>query len=114
MPFDALPEKLISDLLALRLAREGIKTGWQQGPFGIQGEERHCLVGWLLASTDYDMAETTRLAVDYVWPALPVHAKRKTEAKIENVWHYNDACGRKHGDVLKVMDDAIALAEKVS
>src|SRR5215831_8814143 len=113
MPFDALPEKLISDLLALRLAREGIKTGWLQGPFGIQGEEGHCLVGWLLASTDYNMAETTRLAVDYVWPALPANARRcKSETKIENVWRYNDSDECRHEDVLKVMDDAIALAEK--
>jgi hypothetical protein len=110
MPFDGLPESVVTDMLRLRIARDGIKRAWGQGPFGAPGAEKHCLVGWLLEATEWDEAETVRLAVDYVYPALPEKAQ-KPDARMISVWQYNDSHTRTHAQVLRLMDRAIELAE---
>lgn len=106
MPFDGLPESLLSDLVKLRIAADGIRGGWKQCKFGLSDEEKHCAIGWLLVATDWDQAEATRLAVDYLYPALP--AKSRKSSRLRSVWKYND--DQKHADVVALFENAMVLA----
>ena len=110
MPFDALPSGLVTDAIMLKIARDGIATGWAQGQFGLRDEKKHCLIGWLLEAADWDTAEACRLAIDYVYPSLP--AKSKKLSPLQSIWQYNDLGSGEAGKrrVLKLMDDAISLA----
>lgn len=108
MPFDGLPNGLLSDLAKLRVALDGVKRGWDTHVFGPPGADRHCAVGWLLEATGWDTAETTRLAVRYLYPVLPDRAK--TYRHLRSVWEYNDSHG--HARIIKLFDDAVRLAEK--
>src|SRR5215472_3198784 len=88
MPFDAFPEGLTDDLVKLRTALNGVRTGWTEGSIG-KGEADHCAIGWLLVATDWDRDEAVRLALEYVYPALPQKA-RKPHRKITSIYVYND------------------------
>lgn len=35
MPFDGMPEALVSDLVKLQIALEGVKSNWRTGRFGL-------------------------------------------------------------------------------
>jgi hypothetical protein len=109
MPFDGLPEGVVSDLVKLRLARDGLAKNWEQGALGHQADDTHCAIGWLLVATDWDPAETARLAHDYLYPALP-KCRRLTDARPVNaVIDFNDDSQRV-GTVLRMFDRAIVLA----
>jgi hypothetical protein len=108
MPFDGLPKELLSDLVKLRVALDGVKRGWDTHRFGAPGTEQHCAVGWLLEATGWDTAETTRLAVRYLYPVLPDSAKG--DRRLRSVWEYND--NRNHTRIIKLFDDAVKLAEQ--
>lgn len=107
MPFDGMPEVRASDLAKLRLALDGVKRSWAQGRFGL-GSRDHCAIGWLLVATDWDYNETTRLALAYVYPALPERARK--EERMESIWCYNDNGSRER--VSRLFTDAIKLAER--
>lgn len=108
MPFDMMPEGRREDIVALRTALEGIEGRWTTGELG-RGEE-HCLVGWLLEATGGDEVRTVRLAVDYVWPALPPSKRGKGEI-LQHIMAYNDRhC---HESVVGVMRRAVELAAAV-
>lgn len=106
MPFDAMPEIVVSDLVKLRIAAEGLRRGWQQFEFGLEGDETHCAIGWLLVATEWDEAEATRLAVDYLYPALPRRARKAS--RLKSVWKYND--NEDHKDVVALFETAMTLA----
>lgn len=108
MPFDSLPEGLLTDLVMLRLALGGVRRGWKTNAFGQEGAAQHCAIGWLLEATDWDTAETTRLAVRYLYPVLPVSARKRS--CMESIWEYNDNGGRDR--IVKLFNDAVKLAEK--
>lgn len=116
MPFDGLPGNLVSDIVKLRIALDGVrKRGWSDHAIGARGiggrqEGAHCAIGWLLAATDWDRDETTRLALDYVYPALPEKA-RNDRKRMWSISNYNDRGSRARVEQLFV--DAISLAEKV-
>lgn len=107
MPFDALPEIVVSDLVKLRIATEGIRRGFRQCEFGLAGDETHCAIGWLLVATEWDEAEATRLAVDYLYPALPKKARKPS--RLLSVWKYND--NHEHDDLVGLFEKAMTLAE---
>jgi hypothetical protein len=113
MPFDCLPEQLLTDLVRLKLARDGIAghEGWTQHELGLADEPAHCVIGWLLAATDWDAREATRLLVDYVYPALPESAQKQFKGRASAVYHYNDEYYRTQQRVVRLFDDAIRLAE---
>ena len=116
MPFDGLPENLVSDLVKLRIALDGVRNrGWSDRAIGARGiggrpEGAHCAIGWLLVATEWDRDETTRLALDYVYPCLPEKA-RNDRKRMWSISQYNDRGSRKRVEQLFV--DAINLAEKV-
>jgi hypothetical protein len=107
MPFDGFPPGLLSDLAALKVALAGVRTGWRTGALGIEG--KHCALGWLLHAADGNAKIATRLAVDYVWPALPESARKGKDTRIEAIYRYNDHWG--HANTIKVFDRAVELAE---
>ena len=108
MPFDGLPQKALEDIVRLRTALEGVQKGWVNGKVGAKGTDAHCAVGWLLAATDWDRDEATRLAIDYVFPALPPHAQHP-DRRLASIWKYNDGGGRKRVETL--FERAVTLAE---
>ena len=110
MPFDGMPDGLSEDLVKLRTALAGIKNrdGWAIGSIGLHKDAPHCAIGWLLATTDGDVDETTRLALKYVYPALP--PKAQTEAKLASIWGYNDGGGHKR--MVELFTGAVKLAEQ--
>ena len=116
MPFDGLPDGLLSDLAKLRIALAGVRDrGWSDHAIGARGiggrpEGAHCAIGWLLVATDWDRDETTRLALDYIYPALPEKA-RNDHRRMWSISNYNDKGSRKQ--VERLFTDAITLAEKV-
>ena len=110
MPFDGLPDGLSEDLVKLRTALAGIKdrAGWAKGRIGLDKDVPHCAIGWLLAATDGDIDETTRLALRYVYPALPPKAQK--DAKLASIWSYNDDGGHKR--MVELFSGAVKLAEQ--
>jgi hypothetical protein len=112
MPFDLLPEREAEDIIRLRVARDGVGAGWNTGNLGLEEDQKHCAIGWLLVATDWNEAEATQLALDYVWPALPPAAQAKCQSKIEAIYKYNDSADRKR--VLTLFNDALRLAEKAN
>lgn len=108
MPFDGLPDGLLSDLAKLRVALAGIGKGWRQCALGGPKAENHCALGWLLVATDWDTDEATRLALNYVYPALPEKARKGPV--MESIYEYNDR--RRHTEVVQLFKDAVSLAEK--
>lgn len=111
MPFDCLPEGLVSDIVKLRMARDGIAgKGWTQYSLGLANEPAHCVIGWLLTATDWDAREATRLLVDYVYPALSENAKGD-KSRTRAVYEFNDSHGR--SSVVRLLDNAVKLAEAV-
>jgi hypothetical protein len=115
MPFDGLPAELLSDLAKLRVALDGVRDrGWSNRAIGareIGGRPPvpHCTIGWLLVATDWDRDETTRLALDYVYPALPEKARNDTK-RMWSISKYNDGGSRKR--VVKLLEDAVSRAEQ--
>jgi hypothetical protein len=109
MPFDATPREA-EDIVRLRVARDGVGAGWDFGHLGLEEDQKHCAIGWLLVATDWDEAEATQLALDYVWPALPPAAQAKCQSKIEAIYKYNDNGDKKR--ILNLFNAAIALAER--
>jgi hypothetical protein len=113
MPFDCLPEHLLTDLVKLKLARDGIAgdSGWAQSELGLADEPQHCVIGWLLVAADWDAREATRLLVNYVYPVLPESARNGFKGRASAVYHYNDEECRTQQRVVRLFDDAIRLAE---
>lgn len=111
MPFDGLPGGLSEDLVRLRTALAGIKNleGWARGRVGLDKDAPHCALGWLLIATDNNLDATTRLALKYVYPALPPKAQQQD--KIRSIWQYNDAA-HSHARMVQLFDDAVRLAEQ--
>lgn len=108
MPFDGLPEGLLSDIAKLRVALAGVEKKWRCGALGLIPEESHCALGWLLVATDGNIKDATRLAVDYVYPALPDSARRGS--RIESIYRYNDLRGQ--NSVAKLFKNAVDFAER--
>jgi len=109
MPFDALPGNVVTDIVRLKVARDGLANGWRQMGLGTRGEDSHCLLGWLLEASDWDAEEATRLALDYVWAALPERRKRECYGKMRAIYTFNDeASGR--AEVVAVLNRAIERA----
>jgi hypothetical protein len=93
----------------LRVALEGVRTNWDTGEVGLRDAEDHCAIGWLLVATDWNREEAVRLALEYVYPALPEKA-RKPDQRLKSIWRYND-----HGSnrrIVRLFDDAMRLAEQ--
>lgn len=109
MPFDGLPEGLVTDLVKLKIALDGVREGWTQCAFGLPKDDEHCAIGWLLVATDYDTKETARLALKYLYPALPERARKRE--RLESIWEYNDRGSHKR--IVQLFDDAVKLAEQV-
>lgn len=109
MPFDTLSENVVSDVVRLRVAREGVAKGWRQMGLGVRGADRHCLLGWLLEASDWDAEEATRLALEHVWPALPERRKRECFGKMRAIYTFNDEASGS-GEVVRVLDRAIGNA----
>jgi len=109
MPFDCLPEGLVSDLVKLRIALDGVKNHWTNGELGWKTAADHCALGWLLVATEWDTEEATRLALKYVYPALPENARRKS-GRLESIWRYNDNGEQQR--VIRLFDKAVQLAEQ--
>lgn len=107
MPFDGLPEFVVSDLVKLRIALDGVRTGWTDGRIGLQDAAEHCAIGWLLVATDWDRDEATRLALEYVYPALPEKARRT--GRLESIYRYNDTGSQ--GRIAQLFVNACRLAE---
>lgn len=106
MPFDGLPQGLLSDMAKLRVALDGVRGNWTPGAVG-KGLPDHCAVGWLLVATDWDSEEATRLALDYVYPALPPRARKRD--RIWSIVNYNDDGGQRR--IERLFSDAVKLAE---
>lgn len=111
MPFDAMPEKAVNDVVKLRIALDGLsqRRQWAQGSWGTKRSADHCLLGWLLMATEYEPDEATRLALEYVWPCLPEVAQ-KSGTKVTAISDYNDNRRTKHGDVVALMQRAVVKA----
>jgi len=109
MPFDALPGNVVGDVVRLKIARDGVAKGWRQMELGLRGAEGHCLLGWLLEASDWDAVEATRLALEYVWPALPERRKRECYGKMRAIYTFNDEAPGS-GEVVRVLDRAIESA----
>jgi hypothetical protein len=113
MPFDGLPSGWSEDLVRLRVALDGVRNGWKRGAIGRQTEAEHCALGWLLVATDWDTEAATRLALDYVYPALPSEYQHQRRSPMRAIYGFNDSRGRKR--VEQLFADALKLAEaKVS
>ena len=108
MPFDCLPESLVSDLVKLRIALDGVRSGWTKGRLGDRGADTHCAIGWLLIAAEWDAAEATRLALDYVYPALP-KKRQNPSARLKSIWNYNDRGSERR--IVQLFADAVRLAE---
>src|SRR5580765_127232 len=109
MPFDGLPEGLLTDLARLRIALDGVRSGqWQTGAIGMGAGDDHCAIGWLMVATDWNEDEALRLALEYVYPALPPKAQKKS--RIASIWRFNDSGSRKR--VVRLFEDAERLAEQ--
>jgi len=76
---------------------------------GARGSDSHCLLGWLLEATDWDTEEATRLALDYVWAALPERRRRECYGKMRAIYTFNDEASGS-GEVVGVLDKAIESA----
>lgn len=109
MPFDGVPEGLVSDLVKLRLALDGVRGGWLKGQLGHKNEDQHCAIGWLLEATDWNRDETVRLALQYVYPALPL-GRQYPKDRLHSIVLFNDTTGRKR--IAKLFEDAVRLAEQ--
>ena len=109
MPFDGVPEGLISDLAKLRIALDGVRGGWTVGEVGGKHADEHCAIGWLLEATDWDRDETVRLALQYVYPALPP-GRQHPKDRLASIVLFNDATGRKR--IAQLFEDAVRLAEQ--
>jgi len=109
MPFDALPGDVASDVVRLKVARDGVAKGWRQMEFGSRGAGEHCLLGWLLEASDWDSVGATELALKYVWPALPERRKRECYGKMRAIYTFNDEASGS-GEVIEVLNRAIASA----
>jgi ferric-dicitrate binding protein FerR (iron transport regulator) len=108
MPFDGLPEGLVTDLVKLRIALDGVRGGkWTAHHVGLKPDDEHCAIGWLLVATEGDRDEATRLALEYVYPALPEPAQKRE--RLKSIWQYNDAGGRKR--IERLFTEASRLAE---
>lgn len=113
MPFDAMPIKVAEDVAKLRVALEGVRKGWIQDRWGCKGDAHHCTVGWLMEACDWDHTEATQLILDYVYPALPRGAK-KSWCRMWSVSRFNDRASTTQEKIIKLFDDAIALAEQAA
>ena len=113
MPFDGLPDGLSEDLVKLRTALAGIKNpaGWSKGSIGLDKDMPHCAIGWLLAATDGDIDATTRLALKYVYPALPPKAQKEKDGKMYSIYSYNDFGSHKR--MVELFSGAVKRAEQV-
>jgi len=113
MPFDGLPEGLLSDMAKLRIALDGVRQRWAAGTIGIENADRHCALGWLLVATEWNRDEAVRLALDYVYPVLPEKVRergsRAGEPRLGLIVQYNDNGSRKR--VEQLFSSAVALAE---
>src|SRR5215831_15405619 len=91
MPFDALPEIIVSDLVKLKIVLDRIsdEKSWWAGKVGVKGTEKHCAVGWLLSACDWDEEAATKLTLKYVYPSLPKRAQ-DPKRRIMSVSDYND------------------------
>lgn len=107
MPFDGVPSGWSEDLVRLRVALDGVRNGWQRGAIGQREAGEHCALGWLLVATDWDRDAATRLALDYVYPALP-GGYQKPE-RMRSIYRFNDIRGR--AQVERLFADAVKLAE---
>jgi hypothetical protein len=107
MPFDALPEGVVSDLVKLRIALDGVRNNWISGQFGLPDAETHCAIGWLLVATDWDRDEATRLALKYLYPVLPPKAQHP-DRRLESIWNYNDRGSQAR--IIRLFTDAAGLA----
>lgn len=113
MPFDGLPQGLLSDMAKLRVALDGVRgRAWSNHAIGAREfgggpEAPHCAIGWLLVATDWDRDEATRLALEYVYPVLPETARK--EGRMRSISNYNDHGARKR--VVQLFEDAVKLAE---
>jgi hypothetical protein len=105
MPFDALPAPVLDDLARLHIVRDGVaaENSWDQVSLGGRCATQHCLLGWLLVATDWDVDEAARITVDYLYPALPPSAQKRSPTF--SVSKYNDNHGR--AAVLRVIDKAM-------
>ena len=110
MPFDGVPEGLVSDLVKLRIALDGVRTHWTSHKIGLQDEARHCAIGWLLVATEWNRDEAVRLALDYVYPALPEKARDPSEGRLEAIASYNDNGSASR--IEKLFTGALQLAER--
>lgn len=111
MPFDGTNALQSEDLVKLRVALEGVRgRGWSNHAIGARRPEApHCALGWLLVATDWDRDETTRLALDYVYPALPESARREGN-RMRAISDYNDRGSRER--VVGLFTKAVELAEE--
>lgn len=112
MPFDGMPDGLSEDLVKLRTALAGIKNpaGWGKGAIGLDNDMPHCAIGWLLVATDNDLDETTRLALKYIYPALPPKAQKEKGGKMYSIYSFNDGGGHKR--MVELFSGAVKLAEQ--
>jgi hypothetical protein len=110
MPFDGVPEGLVSDLVKLRIALDGVRTHWREGAIGRQTDATHCAIGWLLVATEWNRDEAVRLALDYVYPALPEKARDPSEGRLEAIASYNDNGSASR--IEKLFTNACQLAER--
>jgi len=108
MPFDGTFALQSEDLVRLRVALDGVRNQWAIGKIGLAPEGDHCALGWLLVATDWDKDEATRLAIDYVWPALPPKAQR--EGKLQSIFSYNDNHSQQR--IVALFTKAVELAEE--
>lgn len=115
MPFDALPEIVVSDLVRLKVALDliGDQSKWfgKERKVGVRGGERHCAVGWVLRACDWDEAAALKLVADYLYPSLPEKAQKERRGLVWSVSDYND--NHKHADVVALFERAVKLAEAV-
>lgn len=111
MPFDALPEHVADDVARLKVVRDGVANPetWCRGQLGETGGGPRCLLGHLLVACGQDTANATRIAVQYLWPALP-EISRKHRLIMPALYSFNDR--RSQDDVVALVDRAIAQAEK--
>lgn len=109
MPFDGVPEGLVSDVVKLRVALDGVRGGWMGRHVGGRNEDKHCAIGWLLEATDWNRDETVRLALQYVYPALPPR-RQHPEDRLASIVQFNDSTGRER--IAKLFEDAVRLAEQ--
>jgi hypothetical protein len=108
MPFDALPEALVTDMAKLRTALAGVRDRWATFNIGGPDGEAHCAIGWLLVATDWNRDEAVRLALDYVYPALP--EKARSPERLKSIYNFND-CGS-HRRIVRLFENAVMLAEQ--